>query len=103
MHAESPQYEDLQNLALGMANRIEELEGAIRNLHKVRGRHHTQQACEALFALVGLDNNIGAKNDWNRKLKPVTDEGLRKLCEDKKISLGEGVDFLMDFYKKASS
>ena len=63
VHAESPQYEDLQNLALGMVNRIEELEGAIRNLHKVRSRHHTQQACESLFALVGLDNNIGAKND----------------------------------------
>ena len=39
--------------------RVKELEDAVRNLHKVRGRHHTQQACDALFALVGLDNNIG--------------------------------------------
>ena len=37
----------------------EKLKTAIRNLHKVRGRHHTQQACEALFAIIGLTNNIG--------------------------------------------
>jgi hypothetical protein len=39
--------------------RIQELEGAIRNLHQVKGRYHTQQACKRLFALVGLGNNIG--------------------------------------------
>ena len=46
-----------------LARRIAELEDAIYNLHKVKGRYHTQQACEALFALVGLENNIGAQND----------------------------------------
>lgn len=45
-----------------LGKKIAELESAIRNLHKVRGRHHTQQACEALFALVGLENKIGAQN-----------------------------------------
>ena len=40
--------------------RINSLEQSIKNLHKVKGRYHTQQACESLFKLVGLENNIGA-------------------------------------------
>lgn len=36
--------------------RIKDLEDAIRNLHKVKGRHHTQQACERLFKLIGIEN-----------------------------------------------
>jgi hypothetical protein len=34
------------------ADRIEALEAAARNLVKVKGRYHTQQAYEALAALV---------------------------------------------------
>jgi hypothetical protein len=42
---------------------IAALEFEIRNLHKVKGRYHTQQALENLFKLVGLENNIGEKNE----------------------------------------
>lgn len=43
--------------------RIDSLEQSIKNLHKVKGRYHTQQALESLFKLVGLENNIGEKNE----------------------------------------
>ena len=43
----------------GMQNYINELESAIKNLHKVKGRYHTQEACVRLFEAVGLTNNIG--------------------------------------------
>jgi hypothetical protein len=35
--------------------RIKELEDSIRNLHQVRGRFHTQQACERLYKLIGIE------------------------------------------------
>ena len=56
---------DLRAQLVEVQKDSERFESAIRNLHKVRGRHHTQQACEALFALVELKNNNGleAKND----------------------------------------
>ncbi len=47
--------------------RIKELEDAVRNLHKVKGRYHTQQSCERLFELVGLVNNIGELVERGRK------------------------------------
>lgn len=61
--SKSNQFEQFEAEENRLHRRICGLENAIRNMHKVRGRHHTQQACEALFALVGLDNNIGAQND----------------------------------------
>jgi hypothetical protein len=48
-----------------LQKRIDELEQSIKNLHKVKGRHHTQQALESLFKLVGLENNIGLKMNEN--------------------------------------
>jgi hypothetical protein len=45
-----------------LQKRIDALEQSVKNLHKVKGRHHTQQALESLFKLVGVENNIGESN-----------------------------------------
>ncbi len=49
-----------------LQKRIDELERSIKNLHKVKGRYHTQLALESLFKLVGLENNIGEHNGSER-------------------------------------
>ena len=46
-----------------LKKRIDEFEDAIRNLHKALGSYPTQKALESLFKLVGLENNIGEKNE----------------------------------------
>lgn len=63
--SKTAQVGQLANALNTEVGRVMALETAIHNLHKVRGRYHTQQSCDALFALVGLKNNIGieVKND----------------------------------------
>ena len=43
---------DKTTLAMGFAGDLAELRNAVRNLRDVSGRHHSQIACERLFALL---------------------------------------------------
>lgn len=58
--AEKEGLSELLIAEIGMRN---ELVWAIKDLHKARGKYHTQQALEKLFALVGLKNNIGEHDE----------------------------------------
>jgi translation elongation factor EF-1beta len=69
-----------------LKKRIDELEQSIKNLHKVKGRHHTQEALESLFKLVGLENNIGEK---------MSEKTLGQILE--KTARGFGIQSIASF------